>query len=315
MSRRINAVALTSGPARARPLLKWPGGKDWLAPRIMELVHQGGCALTHDCPASQARYFEPFVGGAALFWALRPTRAMLSDANAELVNVYRVVRDDVESLIIRLGDHVVQHALMGADWYYRVRHQSPSALEPVCRAARTIFLNKSGFNGLYRVNSDGGFNVPHGRTSSGKPPTICDADNLRRCSAALQGVRIGYADFRDAAHVSYGDFGYDSDAPRPEAGDLVYLDPPYVPEPGKQSFTAYTADGFDDRQQVDVAKAFRALADRGVYVLASNSRTERVRELYRGFKMIEVARPGGNNSDPTKRQRVPELLIVGWERT
>lgn len=308
MTRRTAAAPVE--PPGSRPFLKWPGGKAWLTNEIERRLPGAWGAVgglsgtTHD-----GRYFEPFMGGAALFWALQPKRAVLSDANAELVNLYRVVRDDVEALISTLAYYTGAYAASGEKLYYRVRDTGQYEDVAFKRAARTIFLNKAGFNGLYRVSRKGKFNVPHGRTASGKPPTICDSANLRACSAALQGVEIKHAHF-ESAMVPMGNYGVRV----PAAGDLMYIDSPYVPEPGKSSFTAYTKEGFGDDQQQELASAFRSLAGRGVYVLASNSRTERVRELYRGFRMIEVARPGGNNSDTSKRQRVPELLILGWER-
>lgn len=299
MSRRPKAAVEPPGP---RPFLKWAGGKDWLVDEIKRLLPKEWAAIDQ----VHGRYFEPFMGGAALFWALRPKRAVLSDATAELVNVYRVVRDDVEALIVALDGYAKSYVstfTMPEKHYYWVRDSfAPSDLAPTERAARTIFLNKTGYHGLYRVNRNGGFNVPFGAY---KNPAICDAANLRACSAALQGVALEHAQF---------DYILSGSARSAQPGDLVYLDPPYVPEPGKTSFAAYTAAGFGDEQQERVVCTFRELASRGVYVLASNSRTERVRELYRGFRQIEVARPGGNNSDTTKRGRVPELLILGWER-
>jgi len=150
--------------------------------------------------------------------------------------------------------------------------------------------------------------VPHGRTASGKPPRICDAGNLRVCSAALQGVTLEHGSFVDVLS---------DDDHQPRAGDLVYLDPPYVPEPGKDSFTAYTAGGFCGTDHLDVAIMFRELASRGAYVVASNSATPRVRELYRGFRQIELQRTDSVNckTEGGQRRKVKELLILGWERT
>lgn len=291
---------------QARSFLKWAGSKRWAVDTI--LSHIGPHVL-----ARRGRYFEPFMGGAALFWALRSmgqSDAVLSDANAELVNMYRAVRDDVEKVIRHLSAMQERYhdssPEQRAAFYYEVRDARESS------AARTIFLNKTGFNGLYRVNKCGGFNVPHGRTASGAPPVICDAENLRACSAALQGVLIGEADFRGVLTGSYGMFGESFRLPRPEEGDLVYLDPPYEPEPGKASFTAYTAGGAGETLQEDVARAFRGLAARGVYVVASNSATPKIRELYSGFRQVEIARPGGMSSKTSGRQPVPELLILGW---
>lgn len=288
----------------AKPFIKCAGGKQKLADDILH--HIGPHVL-----ARRRRYFEPFMGGGALFWRFadmgQGSNAVLSDANAELVDTYRVVRDSVNALIRTLSIFDAEYRMRDAsrqeEYYYRIRssHFEDCSWES---AARLIFLNKTCFNGLYRVNRKGIFNVPHGRTSSGEPPVICDAENLRACSAALQCVELQRCDFSLALYY-----------PMPDPGDLVYLDPPYEPEPGKASFTAYTAGGANATLQDDVARTFQELADRGVYVVASNSDTPRIRELYRGYKQIELSRSGGMNSDTSKRGRVSELLILGWERT
>lgn len=288
----------------ARPFLKWAGGKNALADDILRAI--GPRVLSTTGFLRGGRYFEPLMGGAAMFWRLHEMGivrgAVLSDANAELVTTYRAVRDMVEGVIGVLRWHSDCYARGGAEYYYAIRAEKSDS--PVTTAGRMIFLNKAGFNGLYRVNRKGVFNVPHGRTASGEPPNICDADNLRACSAALQGVEILCQDATDSLLCS-------GDRYAPRANDLVYLDPPYEPEPGKASFTAYAAT-YGASLQGDASRAFRELAARGVYVVASNSDTPRIRELYAGFRMVDLWRVNNVNSDPTKRGKVKELLILGW---
>lgn len=277
-------VAKKFTPAGPRPFLKWAGGKGKLLDQIVPHL-----------PKSYGRYFESFTGGAALFWHLTPERAVLSDANDRLVNTYQILRDESEPLIAQLSEWRYD---LGS--FVAIRDGFNSGdMGPIWMAAAFLYLNKCGFNGLYRVNGSGQFNVPFGRYVN---PTICDAENLRSCSDALQGVPIVCADYDSVL----------SSTERPMPGDLVYLDPPYVPEPRKASFVGYVAGGFGDEEQQRLASRFRELADRGVYVLASNSASPRVRELYAGFRMIELTRSGTMNSDPTKRGKVPELLILGW---
>src|SRR5262249_15284892 len=196
-------------------------------------------------PRSYDRYFEPFLGGGALFFDLRPKNGLLSDVNPELVDCYVVVRDHVEELIRALREH--RH---DAKHFYAVRKADPSTLPLVARAARTIFLNKTGFNGLYRVNRAGRFNVPFGRYAK---PKICDADNLRACSDALGNVQLSVRDFADAVAGA-------------RKGDFVYFDPPYVPVSRTSTFTAYAAGGFGPDAQVRLSEVFGQLSDRKVWV-------------------------------------------------
>lgn len=283
-------------PQGPHPFIRYPGGKGWLVDTIRAHLPPAWAAPSE----ATGRYFEPFCGGGALFFALRPKRGVLSDANAELVDCYRAIRDGVESVIEMLKYFQEDYLRLGAECYYRVRDEFvPCSAHG--RAARTIFLNKTGFNGLYRVNSAGHFNVPHGRTASGKPPVICDAENLRACSAALQDVDLHCAN----ALV---------EASRPPiAGDLEYRDPPYC-----GTWTGYTAGGFGDEHQRREAARFREHAERGVYVLASNADTPLVRELYHDFRLVELngtkGRPNTMSAKASSRgEKKAELLIVGWQ--
>lgn len=273
------ALPLTS-PVPARPLLKWVGGKTQLLDQLRPLL-----------PETFGRYFEPFVGGAALFFALRPHQAFLGDVNAELIDCYTAVRDQVESVIVALRGHRYE-----PEHYYRIRDIEPESLSLADRAARTIFLNKTGFNGLYRVNRAGRFNVPIGRYTK---PSFCDEDNLRACSRALQGVDLAVGDFHDVAS-------------KPKAGDFVYFDPPYVPLSASSDFTAYIPGGFKWEDQERLAKTFARLAAKGVNVMLSNSAAPAVRELYAGFQIDEVHASRNVNANGAGRGRIAEVVVRSY---
>jgi DNA adenine methylase len=261
-----------------RPFLKWAGGKGQLLSELRALV-----------PALGGRYFEPFLGGGALFFDLLPKRGFLSDVNSEIVECYATVRDRVDELIRSLKKHRYD-----AEHYYEVRDTDPAELTPVERAARTIFLNKTGFNGLYRVNRSGKFNVPFGRYSK---PLICDEDNLRACSAALAKVDLSTCDFEESAS-------------RAKRGDFVYFDPPYVPLSRTATFTAYARGGFGPGEQKRLADLFDRLARRGVNVLLSNSDVPEIRKLYGAHRIDVVKAARSINSKGTRRGPVSEVLVT-----
>jgi DNA adenine methylase len=272
-----------------RPFLKWAGGKTQLLPVLLERI-----------PLEFGRYHEPFVGSAALFWELRNRRrirqgAVLSDVNGALIEVYTVVRDQVEELIAVLREHE-QHKL-SRDYYYQVRDwdrqpdwEQHSAVE---RAARMIFLNKTCYNGLHRVNRRGHFNVPFGRYSN---PNVCDAPNLRAAHQALQGVELLVEDFHGVAT-------------RAQPGDLVYFDPPYVPLSPTASFTAYSQHAFGVDEQRSLAQVFAQLAERSCYVLLSNSSAPLVRELYARFDVEKIGARRSINSNALRRSGIYEVLV------
>jgi DNA adenine methylase len=274
--------------SRPKPFVKWAGGKKQLVERIATLL-----------PERSSHYYEPFVGGGAVFWYLahqqRFNRATLNDWNAELVDAYRVIRDYPSCLIEELQDRPVSK-----DEFMRVRSQDPAKLSPIERAARLIYLNKTCFNGLYRVNQKGQFNVPYGKWKT--PPKVCDADNLRVCSQALADVDIVQGDF--AAVLQ-----------RVAPGQTVYLDPPYVPLNPTSNFASYTSSGFTLRDQQRLAREFRKLVVRGAHVVLSNSDTPKVRELYQGCELHEVQARRSINSKGTRRGPVGELLVVGGPRS
>jgi len=260
------------------------GGKGRLLPELLARL-----------PVSFADYHEPFIGGGAVFFALSttrgPGRSSLSDANPALIEVYRALRDDVDGVIAALRLHRYDR-----DHYYRVRAQRPEALTLAERAARVIYLNKTCYNGLYRENRAGQFNVPFGRYAN---PTICDEPNLRAASAVLQGVDIACRPFPTVL-----------DAARP--GDFVYFDPPYVPVSATANFTAYNRHGFGPDDQRRLRDVFAALAGRGVRAMLSNSDTPLVRELYAGFRVEQVFAARAVNSRANGRGKVAEVLVLNY---
>ena len=268
------------------PFLKWAGGKRQLLAHIAALL-----------PERIDTYFEPFLGGAAVFFRLaaegRFRRAVLADANPELVNCYNAIRDDVDAVIGELQKFRNERAL-----YYRVRGRDPSKLSTAARAARLIYLNRCGYNGLYRVNKSGQFNVPFG---SYRRPVICDEDRLRAAAQALQKARIICADFaRTLKKVGPGDF--------------VYLDPPYVPLSATSSFTAYAKRAFGAADQERLAAVLRTLGAQRVPALLSNSDCEATRELYRGFDRIDrVPARRAINSVGHGRGPVDEILVRSFD--
>ena len=274
----------------ARPFLKWAGGKTALLPKLLEAA-----------PEQIDTYYEPFLGGGALFFALqaegRFRQAVLSDSNEQLINAWTQVRDAPDALIHALDVYQRKYREHSeeerAEFYYTVR--SKRATCDLGGAARLIFLNKTCFNGLYRVNSRGQFNVPHGRYTN---PTICDEENLRAVSEALQGVELRVSDFADAP----------KDAAK---GDFVYFDPPYVPLSETSNFTAYTKSEFGPDQQRRLADTASRLAGQRASVALSNSGHPEVTTMYAGerFEMSEVEAPRAINSDAKRRGRVREYLI------
>ena len=274
--------------SRARPFLKWAGGKTSLLPQLLELA-----------PAQINTYYEPFLGGGALFFALqaegRFQGAVLTDLNRELVNAYTQVRDNVDALIRALSVHQRKYRAADdrAEYYYKIRGKRLTC--SLGGAANLIFLNKTCFNGLYRVNSRGRFNVPHGRYAN---PTICDEENLRATSEALQGVELRVADFGSAAS-------------RAQRGDFVYFDPPYVPLSTTSNFTSYTASDFGMPEQRRLADAAAQLIANGASVVLSNSAHPDIADLYQSdaFHLAQVEAPRSINARASGRGPVREYLI------
>jgi DNA adenine methylase len=272
------AGSLGSEGAVGRPFIKWAGGKRQLLPALLEHT-----------PANPPHYFEPFIGGGALFFALRPRKAVLADVNERLIRTYKGVRDNPDEVIRLLRGYPHD-----ATFFYRFREAEIDAATNAEVAAWFIYLNKTGFNGLYRVNRANRFNVPFGRYAN---PNICDEPTLRACSAALAGTELLVADFEVAVAKA-------------KRGDFVYFDPPYVPLSTTSSFTSYTSGGFGPAEQTRLRDTARKLKKRGVRVLLSNSSAPFVRDLYStGFEVTEVSATRVVNSKATARGAIVELLI------
>ncbi len=274
-------------PETPRPFLKWAGGKTQLLPQFNALY-----------PGTFTRYREPFIGSGAVFFQVRGQfalkEAILADGNEELINVYRVIQGAVDPLIRLLGKHRHRH---GKEYYYHVRAMDRASMTPLARAARLIYLNKTCFNGLYRVNSRGDFNVPMGRYFD---PPILDAPNLRRVSEALRDVALRSGHFRDALDYC-------------RKGDFVYLDPPYHPVSATSYFTAYTGGSFTSQDQEELSEVFRELSKRGCLLMLSNSDTPLIHRLYRGFEIRRVAARRNINSKADKRGQVSEVVVLNYD--
>lgn len=269
------------------PFLKWVGGKRQLLPELLKRV-----------PTKINTYYEPFLGGGALFFALaaegRFREAVLSDMNESLVITYIEIRDNVENVIDRLIRMEERHC---KDYYYEVRNTIPQ--DNAYIAARFIYLNKTCFNGLYRVNKSGQFNVPMGRY---KNPKIYDSEGLRVASQALTNVSVLLQDFSRSDRV------YRNIEPR----DFVYLDPPYVPVSKTSNFTAFAAAGFDWSDHQRLASHIGIFAEKHVPFLLSNADTASTRELYGKFKVDRIEARRNVNSKGDKRGVVGELLVQPW---
>lgn len=270
------------------PFLRWVGSKRALVPELLKWV-----------PSKFNRYHEPFLGSGALFFALQPTVATLSDTNTYLTRTFGAVARDVEAVIAPLRIYAEAYTRdpseeYRAAVYNHVRAHLSEEMESAELAAIFIFLNRTNFNGLWRTNSDGKYNVPTGKFKT--PPTILREENLRACSKALANATVVNCDFRAVEE-------------RAEVGDFVYCDSPYAPTSETADFTAYTKEGFKKPEQIALRDLALRLKKRGVHVLLSNSDTSLVRELYRDFEIREIQRTGAINSDPTKRAVVTELLI------
>ncbi len=273
----------------AKPFLKWAGGKQQLLAQYEPYF-----------PAHFCRYFETFVGAGAIFFHLwntgrLPSGAHLLDNNEELINVYKVVRDRLEELIAALVIHRERHCKA---YYYEIRDcdRQGVPLSDVQRAARTIYLNKTCYNGLYRVNSRGQFNVPLG---SYKAPKIFEEDALWAASVALQDVALEVRDFRSVVALA-------------QAGDFFYFDPPYDPVSKTASFTSYTAGSFRDQDQRELADLFAQLTERGYLCMLSNSHTPLVRELYGRFRIEIIHANRAINSNASGRGAIEEVVVLNY---
>lgn len=263
--------------SRLRPILKWAGGKQQLLRRLLPKV-----------PTDYKRYIEPFLGGGALFFALKPLHAVIADSNPELINLYQTTADSVEDLI-----EVLSGFKTGREEYYKLRDMDPAVLSDVEKAARTVYLNRTCFNGLYRVNRQGRFNVPYGRHKSLR---ICFPEELRAASEVLKRSTILCADYKDVL-TRYA-----------AAGDFVFLDPPYLPVSQYSDFKRYTADQFHEEDHVELAGEVERLHGLGCHVLLTNSNHPMVTELYGRFS-IEVVPTRRNISKDVNNRRGEDAVV------
>lgn len=273
-----------------QPFLKWAGGKRQLLPEIRKRI-----------PATFDTYYEPFVGAGAVLFDLQPEKAVINDKNSELVNVYRVIKHEIEALIEELKKHSDGNH---PDYFYKIRAMDREPgykeLSSAKRAARILYLNKTCFNGLFRVNRKGFFNVPFGKY---KNPNIVNEDVLRAVHSYLHAndVQILEADFAEVAA-------------RAKAEDFVYFDPPYDPVSGTASFTSYSLDGFGKEEQLRLRDLCVELDQKGVPFLLSNSATDFILEIYaeKGFIIEKVSASRTINSVASKRGKVDEVLVRNY---
>lgn len=265
----------------AEPFLKWPGGKRWL-------VNQ----YAHLFPSHVNRYIEPFLGGGAVYFRLKPNSALLADTNVELVNAYKCLRSHVAEITRRLGRLDKRHC---AAVYYQMRAQKPG--DAIGRAVRFIYLNRTCFNGLYRVNKEGVFNVPMGSKVAVQYPDGA----LRDVARELRRASIVVSDFEDTLEQS-------------GAGDFVFVDPPYTVKHNTNNFVKYNAHLFSWADQVRLAKAVRRAGARGASLMVSNADHASVRELYHGFgRHWQVTRATVLAAAPAHRGQSNELVITNCE--
>jgi len=262
------------------PFLKWPGGKRWLTTRHLDLF-----------PKTYGSYIEPFLGGAAVFFALSPEKAYLSDANAELINVYNRIKKDRIKVERGLARYQKKH---DSDFYYKVRATNPT--DTIARAVRFLYLNRTCFNGIYRVNKVGQFNVPIGT----KDAVSFDEGYLEGVANSLRNVRIRTRDFALAIRKA-------------KKSDFVFIDPPYTVMHNNNGFVKYNAQLFSWEDQARLATEIKAAGDRGVKVMMSNADHSSVRDLYKGFGTHHtLTRSSVLASDPERRRSSTELLVTNY---
>lgn len=273
-----------------QPFTKWTGGKRQLLPVIRELI-----------PKTYNRYFEPFVGGGALFFDLAPKDAVINDFNAELINCYQQIKDNPQELIEILKVHQEYNSkeyyldLRSAD-----RDERIDMMSEVQRAARILYMLRVNFNGLYRVNSKNQFNVPYGRY---KNPKIVDEEFISAISVYINNNQL---------EIKVGDF--EKAIVDVRTGDFVYFDPPYIPLSETSAFTSYTHEGFSFADQVRLRDAFKRLSDTGAYVMLSNSSSALVEELYKDFNIHYVEATRTNGAKSSSRGKISEIIVTNYEK-
>ncbi len=277
---------------KPKPFVKWVGGKR----QLLTQFKKNKLYPPELFNPKTNTYFEPFVGGGAVFFDLLPRHAVLSDLNKELVITYNVIKNDIEALIKSLKKHEYEKG-----YFLKVRARKIEKMSDLEIASRFIFLNRTCFNGMYRVNSSGQFNVPFGKYSN---PMICDELNLRRVSKALQGTTIKHEDYKNVLKKA-------------KKGDFVYFDPPYYPVSKTASFTSYTKDAFLEKEQIELRDTFLELHRQGCFLMLSNSDTPFINKIYGEIKdprvkvhKVEAGR--AINSNASKRGKITEVLVTNY---
>ncbi len=272
----------------ARPFLKWAGGKRQLLPEIKKYI-----------PKKFNTYYEPFLGGGAILFNLQPKNATINDSNPELINCYEVIKDSLDELIEDLKKHQNEES-----YYYEMReldrtNRYKDNYDEVERASRIIYLNKTCYNGLFRVNSQGQFNVPFGRY---KNPNILDEAVLKAVSKYLNNNQV----------IIYNT-DFEKSVMKAKKGDLVYFDPPYDPVSHTASFTGYDVNGFDKEEQKRLKSVFDDLTSRGCKALLSNAHTDFIVDLYSNYKIEVISATRSINSNALKRGKISEVLVRNYE--
>lgn len=273
-----------------KPFLKWVGGKGRLLDQLLPLF-----------PDTFEAYYEPFFGGGAAFFALAPVTGQINDVNKALMGSYVNVRDNTEKVIKSLKILEEEYRALSDDdrqTYYYERRTEYNSINPssIRKTVLLIFLNKTCFNGLYRENRKGDFNVPCGKYAN---PTICDEDTLRAVSKMLQYVTITSMTYAEAVKNA-------------KSGDFVYLDPPYYPLNPTSSFTSYSVDGFTEQNQRQLKELFDDLTKRGVKAVLSNSDTPFIRELYKGYRQEFILAGRAINAVGAKRGKISEIVVLNY---
>jgi DNA adenine methylase len=282
---------------KPKPFVKWVGGKR----QLLAQFRDRGLYPPASFDPTKNTYFEPFVGGGAVFFDLLPLKASINDINDELITTYKTIRDDVEGLITELtsGGYIYDK-----DIFLNIRALKTDDLPDLKRSARFIYLNRSAFNGMYRVNKSGQFNVPFGRYDN---PQICDETNLRRVSHILKNTKIENGSYKYVLNQA-------------KKGDFIYFDPPYYPVSKTASFTAYSNDIFLQREQEELRDAFLELHSKGCFVMLSNSDTPFIESLFmphqkNGITIHKVQAGRNINSDSKKRGKIQEILLTNYARS
>ena len=277
---------------KAKPFVKWAGGKRSIIDKLINLV-----------PEDFNTYYEPFVGGGAMLYELQPKKAVINDYNTELMNVYECIKDENKfaNMCSELNKHEAKHS---EDYYYEIRYldrdkKKFNKLADYKRAARTIYLNKACFNGLYRVNSKNEFNVPSGKKNK---VNTYDGPNLGiiHCLLNFNDIKLLSTDFEEAVKNA-------------KKGDFIYFDPPY--DSDTSTFNSYTENGFGKEEQKRLAEVFKDLDKRGCYVMLSNYNTKLIKELYKDFNFNYVEAQRNIGASSKNRGKVEEVIITNYKNT